>query len=59
MEVLTIRQLRDSIDTTIKDYDKFLSGIIRTIGLREKIIRRRKTLIKALDIIEEHIALCE
>ena len=59
MEILNIPQLRDVVDITIKDYNKFLKGNIRVIGLKEKIIRRKKTMQKILDILEEHIALCE
>jgi hypothetical protein len=54
MEGLNINQLKEAVQLKIADNEKFLNGNIRVIGLREKVIRRQKTLNKVLTLLSNH-----
>lgn len=52
--VLNITQLKTVVKNSILDLDDFLSGEIRTVGLRDKSINRLETLNKIQTILAEH-----
>lgn len=49
-----ITQIRLLVEKRIISLEEFLSGDIRTIGLREKCENRHKTLLKVQEILTNH-----
>lgn len=52
--ILNIRQLKSATERSIADNEDFLSGEIRTVGLRDKVVRRQETLNKVLTLLSNH-----
>lgn len=47
-------QLTKMVTNKISDYEDMLKGEIRIVGLREKIVKRKATLTKALKVLKDH-----
>jgi len=52
--ILNIPQLKQVVKNQIEDYNDFLKGEVRVIGLRDKVNNRLETLNKIQTLLVEH-----